>query len=147
MATIARYDPFAVTRPLGGIVDRLLRENFVLPQTRNGSASAGRPSLYETADGFELHVALPGAKADELDVSIQDDVISIRGKTEWSIPEKATALWRGAHPGEFRHDWRLPGNVEGDEVKAQLEQGILRLTLPKAHAERPRRITVEGVAN
>ena len=88
-------------------------------------------------------LAVPGVQADKLDISLQGDVISVSGKSEWEVPEKAAAIWQGIQPREFRFAWRLPGEVEGSEVKAQLEQGILRLTLPKARAQRPRRITIE----
>ena len=106
--------------------------------------AAGVPSLYETEEGYELHVAVPGAQADNLDISLQSDVLSISGKSAWAVPEKATAIWQGIQPREFRFSWRLPGEVEGGEVKATLEQGILQLTLPKARAQRPRRITIEA---
>ena len=146
MENITRHNPFGTGRPLSEMVDRLFRDSVVFPRFMDGDermTAAGVPSLYETEEGYELYVAVPGAQADKLDISLQGDVISVSGKSEWEVPEKAAAIWQGIQPREFRFAWRLPGEVEGGEVKAKLEQGILQLTLPKARAQRPRRITIE----
>ena len=137
MENITRHNPFGTGRPLSEMVDRLFRDSVVFPRFMEGDermTAAGVPSLYETEEGYELYVAVPGAQADKLDISLQGDVISVSGKSEWEVPEKAAAIWQGIQPREFRFAWRLPGEVEGSEVKAKLEQGILQLTLPKARA-------------
>lgn len=146
MENITRHNPFGTGRPLSEMVDKLFRDSVVIPRFVEGDervTAGGVPSLYETEEGYELYVAVPGAQSDNLDISLQGDVISISGKSAWAVPEKATAIWQGIQPREFRFAWRLPGEVEGSEVKAKLEQGILQLTLPKARAQRPRRITIE----
>ena len=145
MATIVRYDPIVVARPFGGLTDRLFRDGSFMPRPGHGRAAAGSypaVSLYETAEGYELQVPLPGVPADDLEVSIHDDVVTIKGQRTVTVPEQATRLWRGVQSGDFHFAWRLPGEVNADEVQAHLADGVLRLTLPKAEHQRPRRIAV-----
>lgn len=85
---------------------------------------------------------LPGVPADDLEVSIHDDVVTIKGQRTVTVPEQATRLWWGVQSGDFHFAWRLPGEVAADEVQAHLADGVLRLTLPKAQHQRPRRIAV-----
>ena len=145
MATIVRYDPFVVARPCGGLADRLFRDGSIIPRPGHGRAAPGSypaASLYETAEGYELQVPLPGVPTDDLEVSIHDDVVTIKGQRTVTVPEKATRLWWGVQSGDFHFAWRLPGEVDADEVQAHLADGVLRLTLPKAQHQRPRRIAV-----
>ncbi len=145
MATIVRYEPFAVARPFGGLADRLLRDSMAFPRSWSGRTAPGNypaPSLYETAEGYELQVPLPGVKADDLEVSIHDDVVTIKGQRTVTVPEQATRLWWGVQSGDFHFAWRLPGEVDAEEVQAHLADGMLRLTLPKAPHQRSRRIAV-----
>ena len=145
MATIVRYDPFVVARPVGGLADRLFRDGSFMPRPWHGRvAPAGNPatSLYETDDGYELQVPLPGVPAAALEVSIHDDVVTIKGQRTVPVPEQATRLWWGVQSGDFHVAWRLPGEVDTDAVQAHLADGVLRLTLPKAPHQRPRRIPI-----
>ena len=114
MATIVRYDPFAVARPFGGLADRLFRDGSFMSRPWHGRAAAGSypaASLYETAEGYELQVPLPGVPADDLEVSIHDDVVTIKGQRTVTVPEQATRLWRGVQsaistlPGGCRARW------------------------------------------
>ncbi|MAG34950.1 MAG: hypothetical protein CL878_01665 [Dehalococcoidia bacterium] len=69
MATIVRYEPFAVRRPLTELTDRLFRDSIRFPRSWNGReapSTSPAPSLYETAVGYELQAPLPGVKADDL---------------------------------------------------------------------------------
>ncbi len=147
MATIVRYEPFVVARPLGELADRLFRGSSAIPRPWNGRVAPGSspaPSLYETAEGYELQVPLPGVPADDLEVSLHNDVVTIKGQRTVAVPEKATRLWWGVQSGEFHFAWRLPGEVAADEMQAHLADGVLRLTLPKAQHQRPRRIAIEA---
>ena len=145
MATIVRYDPIVVARPFGGLAARPCRGGSFMSRPWHGRAAAGSypaVSLYETAEGYELQVPLPGVPADDLNVSIHDDVVTIKGQRTVTAPEQATRLWWGVQSGDFHFTWRLPGEVAADEVQAHLADGMLRLTLPKAQHRRPRRIAV-----
>ena len=149
MTILTRYDPVGLSRPFGDMLDRFLGDSVTFHRAWDAAESrlgSSAPSLYETKDGYELHVALPGAKAEALDIAIHGDVVTIQGKTEWSSPEKATMVWRGIRSGKFNYAWRLPTEVEADEVKANLSDGILRLTLPKEQRQRPHQIKVESKA-
>ena len=145
MATIGQYAPFVVIRPFGGLAGRLFRDRSIMPRRGYGRAAPGgypAASLYETDEGYELRIPLPGVPAEDMEASIHDDVVTIKGQRTVTVPEKATRLWWGVQSGEFHYAWRLPGIVAADAVQAHLADGVLRLTLPRVQHLHPHRIAV-----
>ncbi len=148
MANITRYQsPFGLT-PLGEAMDRLMRDAFVGPRAFGHdlapSAVGLGSNLYETDHGYVLQVALPGVKADDLEMTARANVLTLRGKTEVSQPEGARAIWAGIGTSEFRQQMTLPGEVDAEHATAEYCDGILTLTLPKSERARTRTIRVNG---
>lgn len=137
----------SVTR-LPDLVDRLFRESFVAPAffDRNWLGGTATPSLpmnlVETPDGYVMHAALPGMNTENLDIQVMGREVSIKGKYEITAPENGTWIWQGITTGEFFQTFTLPLEVDGDQVQANYENGILYLTLPKAEHVRPKSIKV-----
>jgi len=129
-------------------MDRLIRDSFVAPRSfaRDLAPSAvGLGSnFYETDQGYVLQVALPGVKADDLEITARENVLTLRGKTEVSQPEGARAIWAGIGTSEFRQQMTLPGEVDAEHASAEYRDGILTLTLPKSERARTRTIRVSG---
>lgn len=103
-----------------------------------------RPSyrVQETADAFTATVHLPGVTKDGLQISADGDEIVITGKRGWKAPESWTSLYRESVDSEFNLTLSHDASVNIDKISAELRDGVLTLTLPKAEALKPRKIAV-----
>jgi len=92
---------------------------------------------------IEVHAALPGVKKDDLDVTINNQTITIRASTkeEKKEEEKGKYFRREIARGEFQRVLSLPENVDGDNAKASFADGILKVIIPKT--EKTKRKTIE----
>lgn len=153
MATnVARWDPFQEIAGMRNAMDRLLEQSFGrLPAFRNGE-ELGPTSLgldvMETNDSFIIKAAIPGVDPADVDISVEDDVLTIKGEVEQkSEAEEGEYLRRELRYGAFQRALRLPPTVDADKAQADFEHGMLRLTLPKKPEARARsiKITPKGV--
>ena len=144
---ITRYNrPIGIT-PLGEAMNRLVSEAFTWPGSlgsafgpAGGGGMAG--NLYETDDRYILQMPLPGVKVDELELTAQENVLTVRGRTEIAAPEGARMIWGGMGGEEFAEQIQLPGDVDAERAGAAYHDGILTVTLPKAEHARMRTIKV-----
>ena len=101
-------------------------------------------NMTESKDNFIVRAETPGIKADDLDISVTHDSISISG--ERKIPaEKEEAKYhrRERDAGKFSRIVSLPSQVDTDKVEATCEDGVLTVILPKAEASKPKQIAVK----
>lgn len=99
--------------------------------------------IHETADGLVLEADLPGVRQDQLEVRVEQNVLTIHGKVAWSgLPEGARLIYEEVRPGDYYRSFILSDEVETDKIIADFSQGVLRLTLPKAAKAKPRKIEV-----
>lgn len=147
MASIARYyTPARDVSPLHDEVERIFRQAF---GDREAASSVGAftPALdvEETEDGFVLHVELPGVAADDVDVSLEESVLTISGERPFYADKDAEGFRRiERHFGRFHRAVRLPDRVAADRVAAGYRDGMLTITVPKADEAKPRRIQVQA---
>lgn len=157
MSNVVRWDPFTDLRVT---MDRLFDDSLARPRRRIVSArefAAMVPVEVSESDGaFEVKASLPGVKPEEVDITVQDDVLTI--KAEHRETKDTTAVGEGETPeepkrqyyrrelryGSFHRSLSLPGAVDADKAEARFENGILHLTLPKSEANRPKQIKVAG---
>jgi len=98
----------------------------------------------ENTDDFNVRVNLPGVSREGVDISVEDEVLSIIGKRTKSVNEDWRPLRRELPSGDFRLNLRLNVAVDEAKIKATVVDGILDLTLPKADEVKPRKIKVDG---
>jgi len=103
------------------------------------------PALNVWEDEGHLHVEaeLPGLKMDDLEVLVVGNELTIKGETKAAQDESTSYHRRERRSGSFTRVIRLPTPVEAEKVEAALQNGILTVTLPKAEAAKPRKITVK----
>jgi HSP20 family protein len=152
MANLTRWDPFGEMLSLRQAMDRLMEDAFVAPARRLGIGEAGQDGgldldLYEEDDDLVVTASLPGVKSEDVDVSVQGDVLTIRGETR-SEQESGRGRWhrRERTYGSFQRRITLPCTVNTEKAEARFENGILTLRLPKAEEAKERRIRIEGGA-
>jgi HSP20 family protein len=141
---IDRYDPFGRAMGLRQIVDRLLEDAVVMPQQ---GVAGGRPSVdvYEEGDNLVVETQLPGLTADDINVSVENGVLTISGQAEAEEERKErNYLLREKRSGRFTRSLQLPPTYSPDPSEAVFEQGVLRLVFPKTEAAKPHRIQIGG---
>jgi HSP20 family protein len=143
---IDRYDPFGRTMGLRQVMDRLLEDAVLMP--RQGSLGGG-PSVdvYEEGDNLVVEAQLPGLKPDDINVSVENGVLTISGQTEAEDERKErNYLLREKRSGRFTRSLHLPPTYTADPSEAKFEHGVLHLVFPKAESAKPRRIQIGGTS-
>jgi HSP20 family protein len=111
--------------------DRGQTEQFITP--------AG--SVTEIADGYMLEIEMPGVKKDGLEISVENNELTIIGRR--SLPAvEGTLIHRESRSENFRRMFELDPSIDANKINAKIEQGLVTLTLPKAEHVKPRKITV-----
>jgi HSP20 family protein len=139
---MTRWNPFEEMLTMSAAMDRAL-EQAVAGTRQNGALSLPL-DLYETDAGYELRLAAPGLKAEEFEITLHKGVLTIAGKTEQAAPEGARAHMRELRFGSFSRSVKFPVEVNAEAITASLADGVLTISVPKAEAAQPKKITVQG---
>jgi HSP20 family protein len=117
------------------------------PQKQSGSATE-RPNfltplanIVETSDGYLLEAEMPGVSKDGLELSVENGELTIVGR-RLPMETKGEALYRESRPWDYRRVFELDPSIDASKITAKMDQGVLRLTLPKAESVKPRKIAV-----
>ena len=146
--TLIRWQPWQEIETIRRQFDDLFDE--LTPMSRitakpNGRAWTPAIELKSTDDAIILRAELPGINAENLDVQVTREAVSISGeyKSETKTEDKEHQLYRSEFRyGTFHRIVPLPVAVQNDQVKAEFKDGILTLTLPKVEAEKPKVVKV-----
>jgi HSP20 family protein len=150
MANVTRWDPFSDVLSLRQAMDRLFEDAWVRPWTLRsissgeGNGASSLPvDLYETGDELVLTATVPGMKPEDIDITIQGDMLTIKGETRSDeAKEEGNYHRRERRFGQFYRQVTLPTSVKSEGAQAQFENGVLTLHLPKAEEAKERRIPV-----
>ncbi|MBI5876428.1 MAG: Hsp20/alpha crystallin family protein [Chloroflexi bacterium] len=150
MPNIVRWDPFNEMTTLRDAFDRVVDEAFLAPRwitpLREGLFDMIAIDLIEQDDALVVKASVPGFKPDEIDISVVDNMLTIKGETRTEKTEKKEEkpnfLLRERRFGLVHRRVRLPAMVEADKARAEFENGVLTLTLPKAEAVKAKHIKV-----
>jgi len=130
-------------------MDRLFDDAFTRPFSimRDGGLNWSSPAIdmYQTDNEVVVKAALPGIKSDEVQINVTGDILTLRGETKQE-EEKKDKSWhlREQRWGAFERSVRLPTTVVADQAKADFDNGILTVTLPKSEKVKPKTITVKA---
>jgi len=118
-------------------------ERAVRPQPANQERPFVSPNvnIVENKDGYVLEAEMPGVAKDGLEINLEENVLTIVGRRQ-AGPTIGNLLYRESNPADYRRVFELDPSIEAGKISAQIEQGVLTLTLPKAERVKPRRITV-----
>lgn len=130
------------------IVPRLARTLNREATAANGSANENeftvKPAyeIKETPEAWGLTVQLPGVTKDNLEITAEDTLVTIRARRTWRQPEGWTALYRESVDAPYVLTLEHDNTVNADGIHAELKDGVLRVSLPKAEAAKPRKIAI-----
>ena len=148
MSNLTRWEPGREMMTLREAMDRLFDDAFTRPfsLTREGGSnwSSLAIDMYQTDNDVVVKAALPGIKADEVQINITGDILTIKGETKHEEEKKEKAWHMREHRwGAFERSVMLPTTVNADKANADFENGILTITLPKSEEVKPKTITVK----
>lgn len=146
--SIMRWDPFREAVGLRHAMDRLFDESFFRPLRLREWVDEGHyfpVDIYHTPEAVVARAVLPGLKPEDVEITIDRSVLTIRGKSrEESEVKEESYLRREWHYGTFARTVALPEGVEGGKAEAVFEDGVLTLTIPKAEEVKPKLIKVQA---
>jgi HSP20 family protein len=149
--TLMRWDPMSEFQTLRTAMDRLFDQSIGRMGPVRGEDLESRTlglDVVETNDDYIVRAAVPGIDPKDVEITINDDVLTISGKFEEKSEEKEQQYIRQElHYGQFHRSLKLPPTVDVDKSNAKFENGMLELRLPKRPEARARslKITPQGV--
>ncbi|MGA2504317.1 MAG: Hsp20/alpha crystallin family protein [Anaerolineales bacterium] len=145
MSNLTRWEPVREMMTLREGMDRLFDDAFTRPISMSGGSIVPAVDLYQNADEVVVKASLPGLKAEDVQISITADVLTLRGEfREESEQNEKTYHIRENRYGSFERQVMLPTDVQTEKAKADFENGVLTIVLPKAEAVKPKTITIKA---
>jgi HSP20 family protein len=145
---IVRWEPFRELATLQNEMNRLFNTAFDTPPGGNGGTlRRWMPAmdLVETADHFVLRADLPGLSQEDVNIEVEDRVLTVSGerKTEHESSKEGYHRIERAF-GSFSRALTLPDGVDPEAVEASFDRGVLEVRIPKPEQRKPRRIEIDG---
>jgi HSP20 family protein len=158
MATMMRWDPFQDLRsaqdemaqmsPMTQMSQMLARALGLHGQPQGSgraTAAAWAPALdiSERKDAYLVTVELPGVEADDLEITLEDGLLTIQGERQFTSESSEEQFHRiERRYGAFRRSITLPAQVQAEQIEASFDNGVLQIMVPKAEEATPKRIQV-----
>jgi HSP20 family protein len=98
--------------------------------------------IYETNDALTVVMEMPGVDRNHLDISLENDVLKVDGRIDFAKYEGMEPVYTEYNVGHYTRSFTLSNRIDQERIGAQLEDGVLTLTLPKAAEARTRRIPI-----
>ncbi len=147
MSNLSRWEPTREMMTLREAMDRLFDDAFTRPlSVRDGwSMSSPAIDMYQTDDELVVRASIPGIKAEEVQINITGDVLTLKGEVKQK-EERNDKAWhiREHRFGSFERSVALPTAVKTDKADAVFENGVLTITLPKADEVKPKTINIKA---
>ncbi|HNP72757.1 MAG TPA: Hsp20/alpha crystallin family protein [Kouleothrix sp.] len=147
MSNVTRWDPWNEMLSLREAMSQLMEESVVRPSAARGQGFVPALDVSETEDGYLVEAAVPGLKPEDLEITLENNVLTIKGQTRQESEDKQRSYHRIERRfGSFQRTIGLPTTVKADAIQAKLEHGVLKLDIPKAEEIKPRKIAVSVAA-
>ena len=98
--------------------------------------------IYETEDALAVVMEMPGVEKKDLNIGLENDVLKVDGRIDFSKYESMEPVYSEYNVGHYARSFTLSNKVDQDKISANLEDGVLTLTLPKAKQAQPRKIAI-----
>ena len=144
MSNLIRFEPMREMLTLREAMNQLFDDSFTRPFAMSGGSAAPAIDLYQDSENVVVKAVLPGVKPGDVQISVTADVLTLKGEFSQENEQKdVTYHIREQRFGAFERALRLPTDVQTDKAKADFENGVLTITLPKAEAVKPKTITIK----
>ncbi|MCL6566136.1 MAG: Hsp20/alpha crystallin family protein [Acidobacteriia bacterium] len=145
MPTITRWDPFRNLLTLQEQMNRLFEDTFSRARADESSLAAWVPpvDIYETESELVLKADLPGIQEKDLDIRVENNMLTIRGERKFDQTVKEDNYLRVERAyGTFSRSFSLPNTVNPDAIRAEYRNGVLEVRMPKREESKPKQIRV-----
>ena len=150
MTVLTRWDPFRELNALQDRMSRLFQDNvFGPPSARSGEESLVSGAfippvdVYEDEHNISLKMEVPGIDQKDIDIRVENNVLTVRGERRFEKDEKEENFQRVERRyGAFARSFTLPNTVDTENVNADYENGVLKITLAKKAEAKPKQIKV-----
>ncbi|MBD3382843.1 MAG: Hsp20 family protein [candidate division Zixibacteria bacterium] len=142
--TLIRWRPYRSMESVQDEVNKVFDSFFGTP-AMSGREDAWTPDvdIIEDKDSITVNVDIPGMKKDDIKVSVHDQSLTIRGERRYEKEDKDKNYHRTERMyGAFSRTFSLPSTVEGDRIKANYKDGVLKIELPKVEEVKPKEIPI-----
>jgi HSP20 family protein len=141
---IIRYEPW-------GLLNQLQRELSLSQDNKTGEGSvataewAPAVDIKEEANRFVIHADIPGVKPEDIEVSMEAGVLTVKGEKETETKTEKDGYKRVERTsGSFYRRFSLPDSADGEAINAKCKHGVLEIIIPKREAIKPKRISVSS---
>ena len=143
MNPLNRWEPFRTTSGLESQVNRIFNELFDRSQESNLTSWAPAVDIFENEHELVVKADLPDVKPEDLDIRVENNILTIRGERKFEKEEKDKKYHRIERSyGNFLRSFTLPDGADGSKVNAEFKDGVLALTIPKREEAKPKQIKV-----
>jgi len=145
MSNLTRWEPMREMMSLRDAMDRLFDDAFTRPISVSGVSGMPAIDMYQTNDNVVVKAILPGLKAEEVDITVTGETLTLRGEFKHEDEQKETSYHiREQRYGSFERSILLPTDVKADKAVADFENGILTITMPIAEEVKPKSIMIKA---
>ena len=145
---LSRWNPWGELFTLHDQVDQLFNEAFgrtVMPARGSGTVAHLPLDIRQTDEAFTIEASVPGFTPDEVEVTLDENVLTIRGEHRSDEQtDRGGYVRRERQLASVYRQVGLPAEVRADEITAGFENGVLTITVPRAQKAQPKRIPVSG---
>ncbi|HOL38290.1 MAG: Hsp20/alpha crystallin family protein [Proteobacteria bacterium] len=113
------------------------------PAARNEATLLPSVNVIEDAAGITLYADMPGVPKDRVTLRVEDDQLSIEGEMQLALPPDMQPLHAEVQRARYHRAFTLSKELDADQVSAEMNQGVLRVRIPKAAHAQPRRVQVQ----
>ncbi len=115
-----------------------------IERARNRVVLTPPVDIYETNDDIVLTADMPGVDEKSVDITLEQDVLTVEGRMSETAPEGQRLEFQEYHVGDYRRVFTLATDVDRDRIQAEVKNGVLRLVLPKAEPAKAKKIQVRA---
>lgn len=144
---LIRYEPWSLVNRLHSDLDRIFSRDYLSDDDSRGAVSDWMPAVdvQETADSFVLRADLPGVESKDIDITMENGVLSLRGRRQSETRSEDRGYKRIERiSGEFFRRFTLPDTADAESISAKASNGVLTVTIRKRPEVQPRRIEVKA---
>jgi len=145
--TLVRYEPWNLLNQFRREMDRIYDPSTEGDETSSIATSDWIPAvdIKETDTAFEIHADIPGVDPKDIDVHMENGILTIKGERTAEKKEEHEGYKRIERSrGSFYRRFSLPDSADADKISAKSNHGVLEITIPKQEKVQPRKISVEG---
>jgi len=145
MMELVKWDPFRRMTHLNHLMDHVLGEFMSPVSSKEHSTREWKPSVdvMETEKGLVIKAELPGVDKEDVGIELKENVLTLKGERKSDNEEKKDGyVRREMFRGSFSRSFLMPAGVKGDDIKAQFNNGILKIEVPLAETAKLKQIPI-----